>query len=146
MKKGAIGIVFAVLTWTVNASDLVVKKSTEKVDVVVQKIENVIAAKKGLNVFTVIDHQKAADRVGMKLSETKVILFGNPKMGTLFMQKDHLTALDLPLKILVYADNGVTKIVYRDPKAWSTGFDLEDFNPLNKMGKVLDMITTKAIP
>ncbi|NOR56077.1 MAG: DUF302 domain-containing protein, partial [Sulfurovum sp.] len=75
---------------------------------------------------------------------TKVILFGNPNVGTRLMQKDPLTALDLPLKVLVYDDNGTTKIVYRDPKIWSLHFDLKSCGMVDKMVKALDGITSKA--
>jgi len=131
-------------SWMLSASGLIIKNAVSGVDETVQKIENIIASKEGLQLFSIIDHKGAADKVGMQLSATKVIFFGSPKMGTKFMQKDHLTALDLPLKILVYSQSGSTKIVYRDPKVWSKGFDLEHFKLLDKMGKALDKITTRA--
>lgn len=133
------------LPWTLTAHDLIIKNGTLGVDATVQKIEKIIASQEALSIFTIIDHKAAADKAGMKLSETKVILFGNPKMGTKFMQKDHLTAIDLPLKILVYADQGTTKIVYRDPRSWSKGFELAGVKLLDKMVNALDKITTKAM-
>ena len=60
------------------------------------------------------------------------------------MQKDPLTALDLPIRVLVYSENGTTKIVYRDPQIWSKNFKLEGCKMVSKMTKALDAITTKA--
>ena len=133
------------LPWTLTAHDLIIKNGTLGVDATVQKIEKIIASQKALSIFGIIDHKAAAQKVDMTLSDTKVILFGNPKMGTKFMQKDHLTAIDLPLKILVYSDNGATKIVYRNPKSWSKGFDLGELKLLTKMENALDKITTKVM-
>ncbi len=132
------------MPWMLSASDLIVKNAIGGVEDTVQKIEKMIASQKGLSVFAIIDHKKAAEKVGLKLSETKVIIFGNPKMGTKLMQKDHLTALDLPLKILVYSEKGSTKIVYRNPKIWAKGFALDSFPLVDKMSNALDKITTKA--
>jgi len=127
-----------------NASDLIVKTGALSVDDTIAKIEKIVEAKKGLGVFTIVNHKKGADKVKMELNETKVIYFGNPKLGTKLMQRDPLTALDLPLKVLVYNDGNSTQIVYRDPKEWSENFDLEDCKMVDKMVKALDAITTKA--
>ena len=131
-------------TMMLSASEYVVKNGALSVDATIAKIEKIIDAKKGLGVFTVIDHKKGADKVGLKLANTKVILFGNPKMGTKLMQKDPLTALDLPIRVLVYSETGTTKIVYRDPLRWSRNFKLEGSKMVSKMTKALDAITTKA--
>ena len=144
MKKICVAAVILLSPWILSASGLIIKNAVLGVNETVQKIESIIASKEGLQLFSIIDHKSAAEKVGMQLSATKVILFGSPKMGTKFMQKDHLTALDLPLKILVYSQNGTTKIVYRDPKVWRKGFDLAHFKLLDKMEKALDKITTKA--
>lgn len=128
------------------ASDLIVKTGELNVDDTINKIEKIVEskAKTGLSLFTIIDHKKGANEVSMELSDTKVILFGNPKLGTKLMQKDPLVALDLPLKILVYSENNVTKIVYRDPVKWSENFDLKGCKMVDKMVKAMDEITTDA--
>ncbi|CAA6814132.1 MAG: Unknown protein [uncultured Sulfurovum sp.] len=128
------------------ASDLIVKTGELSVDDTITKIETIVTskAKEGLGVFTIIDHKKGADKVKMALSDTKVIIFGNPKLGTKLMQKDPLVALDLPLKVLVYAEDNQTKIVYRDPIKWSEKFDLKACKMVDKMVKALNGITTAA--
>ena len=129
-----------------SASDLIVKIGALSVDETIAKIEKIVEskAKSGLGVFTIIDHRKGANSVDMNLSETKVILFGNPKLGTKLMQRDPLVALDLPMKVLVYSEDNRTKIVYRDPKVWSKNFKLENCKMVDKMIKAMDAITTKA--
>jgi uncharacterized protein (DUF302 family) len=129
-----------------SASDLIIKTGALSVDETIAKIEKIVESKikSGLGVFSIIDHKKGADKVKMELSDTKVIFFGNPKLGTKLMQKDPLVALDLPMKVLVYSENNVTKIVYRDPQKWSKNFKLKDCKMVDKMIKAMDVITTTA--
>ena len=59
---------------------------------------------KGLDVFALIDHNGAAERVGLEMREAKVLIFCSPKAGTPLMVASPLLALDLPLKVLVWHD------------------------------------------
>ena len=68
------------------------------------KIIRAFLTKKKINIFNTIDHQDGANKVGLKLRPTTLIIFGNPKVGTNFMQKDQLVGYDLPMKVLVYTD------------------------------------------
>ncbi|HYB85109.1 MAG TPA: DUF302 domain-containing protein [archaeon] len=68
------------------------------------QLENVIRTK-GLAVFTIIDHSGEAEKVGLKMQEAKLVIFGSPKAGTPLMVASPLLALDLPLKALVWKDN-----------------------------------------
>jgi uncharacterized protein (DUF302 family) len=61
--------------------------------------------KAGAKVFAVIDHSGEADEAGLRLRDTKVVIFGSPRAGTPVMQVQPLAALDLPLKILVWIDD-----------------------------------------
>jgi uncharacterized protein (DUF302 family) len=61
-------------------------------------------AKRDLTVFARIDHAANADAVGMPLRPTEVVLFGNPKGGTVLMQDQQRAGIDLPLKALVWQD------------------------------------------
>jgi len=67
---------------------------------------------KGLKVFTVIDQRAEARLVGLDLRETTLVVFGNPVAGTPVMESVPLAALDLPLKILIWADGAQTKVSY----------------------------------
>ncbi len=59
----------------------------------------------GGKVFVVVDHSGEAERAGLSLRDTKLVVFGNPVAGTAVMQASPLAALDLPLKVLVWADD-----------------------------------------
>ncbi len=69
----------------------------------------------GMRVMAIIDHGKNAEEVGMSLGSVKVILFGNPRAGTLLMQAKKEAALDLPLRIAIWGNDGETLIAYRLP-------------------------------
>jgi uncharacterized protein (DUF302 family) len=80
--------------------------------------ERVIAAvtARGMAVMARIDHAAAAAGVGLVLPPTQVLMFGNPKAGTVLMQAEQTSGIDLPLKILVWQDaEGATWIGYNDP-------------------------------
>jgi uncharacterized protein (DUF302 family) len=76
-----------------------------------------LAAARGMTVFTVIDHSGAAQEAGLELRDTKVVILGSPAAGTAVMEAVPLAALDLPLKVLVWDDGGVTRIAYTAPEA-----------------------------
>jgi uncharacterized protein (DUF302 family) len=71
-----------------------------------QTVERLTAAihKAGAKVFAVVDHSGEAQRAGQSLRDTKLLIFGNPAAGTALMRADPLVAIDLPLKVLVWAD------------------------------------------
>lgn len=128
-----------------NAKELIVKTSVNSVNDTISKIETIVKGHKGMGVFTIVDHHAGAKKVGLDMPEEKVILFGNPMLGTKLMLKDPQAGLDLPLRVLVYKDaKAKTKIVYHNPIEWQKGFHLENSKLINKMAKVLDTITEKA--
>ena len=72
---------------------------------------------KGLQVFAVIDHSGEAEKVGLKMRPTKVLIFGSPKAGTPLMLAAPSLAIDLPLKALVAeAGDGKVLVTYNDPE------------------------------
>jgi uncharacterized protein (DUF302 family) len=74
-------------------------------------------AQKGLQVFALIDHSGEAEKVGMKMPPTKVLIFGSPKAGTPLMLAAPSLAIDLPLKALVAEDSeGKISVTYNDPE------------------------------
>jgi uncharacterized protein (DUF302 family) len=79
-----------------------------------------------MKLFAVIDHNGEAATAGLKLRETKVVIFGSPLAGTPVMQATPLAALDLPLKVLVWADGPETKVSYTAPAALAARYDLAD--------------------
>ena len=72
---------------------------------------------KGMKLFAVIDQSAAASEVGLTLRETTLVIFGSPAAGTPVMAAAPLAALDLPLKVLVWDDEGQAKVSYYAPAA-----------------------------
>ncbi len=77
--------------------------SRHPVDETVEKIRNILAAK-GVTLFALVDHSGEAEKVGMKMRPTKLLIFGSPKAGTPVMLAAPSIAIDLPLKLLVWED------------------------------------------
>ena len=98
------------------------KESRLSVDETVARLEGVIAAK-GLKLFAVFDHSGEAEEHGLALRNTKVVVFGSPEAGTPVMQADPLAALELPLKVLVWDDDGRTRLAYAPPAELRAGVD-----------------------
>ena len=126
------------------AQDIIVKESHCSVDATVHRIKNIIA-KKGLHIFAIINHSGNANAVGMKLNESKMLIFGNAKLGTSLMQQDMTVGLDLPLRILVYRDtDGKVKMAYRDGSWLANHHLLNAAKKVKRVNNALDKITTKA--
>jgi len=85
-----------------------------------------IVAAQGMKLFAVIDHSGEADAVGLDLRDTKLVIFGSPETGTPVMEAAPLAALDLPLKILVWLDQGQTKLSYTAPAELAARYRLGD--------------------
>jgi uncharacterized protein (DUF302 family) len=80
---------------------------------------------KGVKVFAVIDQQAEARAVGLDLRETTLVIFGNPAAGTGVMVAAPLSALDLPLKVLVWAEpGGATNVSYTAPATLAARYGL----------------------
>jgi uncharacterized protein (DUF302 family) len=72
---------------------------------------------KGMQIFALIDHSGEAEKVGLKMRPTKVVIFGSPKGGTPLMVAAPSLAIDLPLKALVAEDpDGKVSVTYNDPE------------------------------
>jgi len=81
----------------------------------VERLATLIGAA-GATLFGVIDQSAEAEQAGMSLRATKLVIFGNPSAGTPVMAAAPLAALDLPLKILVWEDDGgLVWMTYLDP-------------------------------
>src|SRR6202011_1220172 len=79
------------------------KPSNHSVDPTVERLKNILQSK-GITLFALIDHSGEAEKVGVKMRPTKLLIFGNPKAGTPLMLSAPHSAIDLPLKILVWED------------------------------------------
>ena len=101
---------------TGNEMDIVIKLSPLPVADTVSKLTGMISAK-GMKLFAVIDQSAEARQAGLSLRETTLVIFGSPAAGTPVMAAAPLAALDLPLKVLVWDDEGQTKVSYYAPAA-----------------------------
>ncbi len=85
------------------------------VDQTVERLREILQAK-GVALFALVDHSGEAEKAGMKMPNTKLLIFGNPKAGTPLMLAAPTIAIDLPLKILVREDSsGKVWISYNSP-------------------------------
>jgi uncharacterized protein (DUF302 family) len=104
-------------------ADVVTKLGRQSVADTTAKLTGMITAK-GMKVFAVIDQAAEARQVGLALRETTLVMFGSPKAGTPVMVASPLAALDLPLKVLIWADEGQTKVSYYAPSALAASHHL----------------------
>ncbi len=99
-----------------QGNGLVQVASKYAVDETVKRLQSILA-QKGLQVFAVVDHSGEAEKVGMKLRPTKLLIFGSPKAGTPLMVAAPTLAIDLPLKTLVWLDDsGKVWVSYNSPE------------------------------
>jgi len=101
---------------SVDEPGVVTKLSPRSVGDTVARLTDMLAAK-GVRLFDTIDQRAAAREVGLDLRETVLVIFGNPAAGTPVMMAAPLSALDLPLKVLIWDDEGQTRVTYYAPAA-----------------------------
>ena len=91
------------------------------------------------------DHGLAAYRVGLDLGRMIIFAFGNPRVGTLLMQRAPTLGLDLPLKVMVFEHEGQVHVAYHDPH-WTAGWHgLEDpGEPADRMLRTLETLALAA--
>jgi uncharacterized protein (DUF302 family) len=95
---------------------IVCKKSKHSVDETVEKLKATLEAK-GVTLFALVDHSGEAQKVGLAMPPTKLLIFGSPKGGTPIMLASPSVAIDLPLKILVAQDkDGAVNVCYNAPE------------------------------
>src|SRR6202046_1270219 len=112
----AVSILLASEALAVQKEEGIVRiPSHHSVDETVDKLKTILQSK-GVTLFALIDHSGEAEKVGMKMPPTKLLIFGNPKGGTPLMLAAPSIAIDLPLKILVWQDGtGKVWISYNSP-------------------------------
>lgn len=116
MKKSIVVIfIMLFIPFVINAADGMLNiESQFSVKVTADRLE-VILKEKGMTIFNRINHSKSAEKVGVQLSDTTLIIFGNPKAGSPLMKCQQSIAIDLPQKALVWADeNSKVWISYND--------------------------------
>ena len=125
-------------------SDLKQKQSMFSVHATLEKLESAIR-EKGITIFAKINHSQNAKNIDLNLNESIVVLFGNPHVGTLMMQENIFTSLDLPLKIAIVQDDaGDVWAVYHTMRVLKERYYLSNVDVLAKIDALLDSLTDFA--
>jgi len=95
---------------------IVIVESANDIDTTFSNLEQAITNAEQLTLVTTLDHSANASSVGLFLLPTRLLVFGNPNLGTPLMQSEQSIGIDLPQKMLVFSDpDGVVSIAYNDP-------------------------------
>lgn len=146
LKKIIFAALIISLSFTIQAAEkFTVKKSDFSVSETLDRLETVLK-KKGITIFVRVDHAAGAEKVGLKMSDTQLLIFGNPKMGTPLMNEQRLMGLDLPMKALAWKDdNNQVWLAYTNPSELQQRHIIKNQAIINKMTKALDGLTNKAL-
>ena len=108
-----------------SLAGIITKQSSKSVAQTVDRLTRVIADR-GFTLFRVIDHSATAQRVGVQMPDSKLVMFGKPTVGAAVMLAAPLAGLDLPLKVLVWEDaKGAVAVSYNAPEFLAERHDIE---------------------
>jgi uncharacterized protein (DUF302 family) len=108
-----------------SSAGIITKQSSQSVAQTVDRLRRLMADR-GFTVFNVIDHSGVAERVGVQMPDSKLVMFGKPTVGAAAMLAAPTAALDLPLKVLVWEDgNGAVSVSYKSPGFLAARHDIE---------------------
>ncbi len=110
-------------------------------------VDRVIAAlgRRGITVFARIDHAGGARKAGLELADEELVIFGDPRAGTVLMQADPTVGYELPLRLLIWDASGQTLIGYRPPTELRDDFAVANqLEILRRMESLLGQLTTEA--
>ena len=129
-----------------DSKDFITKSSPYSVAVTLDRLEAVLKSK-GLTIFARIGHSAGAEKAGLNLAATQLLIFGNPKAGTPLMVSNRLVGLDLPLKALAWADEaGKVWLAYPSMEAIKQRHGIIDRDQVfAKITGALDKLTNFAL-
>lgn len=127
------------------SAELIAKTSPHSVSDTMDRLAAAVEGA-GATIFARVDHAGGAAKVDMELRPTELLIFGNPKLGTPAMLDGQTAGLDLPLRVLAYADaEGVVHVTYHDPATLAATHGLPaDATYIKMMTGALDKLTSKA--
>lgn len=126
-------------------SGYIQKRSPYGVKQTLDRLQNLLE-KKGVTIFARIDHAAGAEKAGLKMKDTQLLIFGNPKLGTPLMIEKRLVGLDLPMKVLAWQDdNNQTWIAYTRPEELQKRYGMKNEAVIDKMKNALNELTNKAV-
>ena len=102
----------------------IIKDSNNSVSDTADKLVKIIYSAPP-KLFARIDHAEGAKSVDLELPESTLVIFGAPQIGTPIMQQNIMAGLDLPIRVLIWDDNGQTKIGYLDPQALKARYSID---------------------
>jgi len=128
----------------VSSDEIVTRESKFSVDETVARLEKLLAEQK-IPIFATFDHADNAAKAGMQLRPTKVLVFGNPKVGTRLMQSSQAVALDLPLRLSIWEDaRHRVWVGYHAMDRLAAGYDVKDPATVLALERVLEKLVAKA--
>jgi uncharacterized protein (DUF302 family) len=128
-----------------SETGIVTKVSAQSFEETYTKLRSVIDNNPNLKILLELDHQANAAKVDLQLPPTRIIMFGNPRLGTPLMLGGDYTGLDLPQKILVSERDGQVTLSYNDPAYLKARHNISDRDEvLQKVTGALDKITSAA--
>src|SRR5262245_37963249 len=108
-----------------SSAGIITKHSSESVAQTVDRLRHLIEDR-GFTLFRIIDHSGTAERVGVQMPESKLVMFGKPVVGASVMLAAPLAGLDLPLKVLVWDDgHGAVSVSYNTPVFLAERYHIE---------------------
>ena len=100
---------------------------------------------RSLTVFALINHAAAARDVDLELADEEVVVFGNPRAGTPLMQSDPRVGIELPLRILIWADADGAKLGFNDPRELASHYNVAEHGErLSAMADLLATVVAEA--
>jgi uncharacterized protein (DUF302 family) len=112
-----------------------------------ETVQRLIGAieRRGMTLFAQIDHAASAREVGLELADEQVLLFGNPKAGTVLMQSDPRIGVELPLRMLVWNGGDGVLLGYDDPRELADRYKIEAHQAtLDAMAELLALLAAEA--
>jgi uncharacterized protein (DUF302 family) len=101
---------------------------------------------RGIQLFARVDHGGGARASGLELADEELLVFGDPRVGTLLMQADPQVGYELPLRLLVWSEDGRTMVAYRPATALARDYDLADVGEaLERMSGVLAQVVAESV-
>lgn len=125
---------------TTHGEGIISRSSKYSVADTIQRLQ-IILKGQGIKIFALIDHSGEAEKAGLKMPPTQLLIFGNPKGGTPVMLAAPASAIDLPLKALAWQDGeGQVWLSYNDPAYLQRRFGLSDdvIKPLGLAGTLIE--------
>ncbi len=140
-----VAMLLACVSFALADAHLIVKKSPSSVSDTLDRLADVLKAR-GISIVARVDHAAGAAKSGMTLKPTAILIFGNPKLGTPLMQANPKVGLDLPMKVLVWQDDGgQVWLAYAKPERLKADYGLDGQDAtLGQVTAALNSITDEA--